>query len=118
VAAKEIWFGWAHRPAPGALSEVMWGTGGRSASSSQRGAPLQLSQERWGGCARACALMCVAYMWTGMNGLDELALPTNPGAVYKVRWVVLGAGGLRCKQMVWWGGVGTSGLCRGRCTGV
>ncbi|KAG1676463.1 hypothetical protein FOA52_002283 [Chlamydomonas sp. UWO 241] len=117
LAAKEIWFGWAHRPAPGALSEVMWGTGGRSTSSSQRGGRLQSSQERWGGCARACALMCVAYMWTGMNGLDELALPTNPGAVYKNPDVSI-------KHRVWekWGfgnaAMRTGASASGRVSGV
>eukprot|EP00955_Chlamydomonas_euryale_P059173 357296-Chlamydomonas_euryale.AAC.5 len=79
VGAKELLLGWAHRPAPGAHADVVWGRG--------TGAPARAAGggggERWGGCAKACALMCVAYMWTGLSGLDELALPTNPGAVYK-----------------------------------
>ena len=46
----------------------------------------------------ACAGMCLAYMVTGMSGLDEIALPITPGAVYKMQDVAL-------KHRVWksWG---------------
>lgn len=42
--------------------------------------------------------MCVAYMVTGMTGLEQYCLPLTPGAVYKSSDVVL-------KQRVWqmWG---------------
>ena len=73
-----------------------WKWGGKKSSAppqSQGSAPSDL-----GGCGLACAFMCAAYMLTGMSGLDEVALPITPGAVYKMQDVAL-------KHRVWksWG---------------
>ncbi len=34
-------------------------------------------------CGWAALAMCVGYMGTDMSGLGEVALPDNPGAVFK-----------------------------------
>jgi hypothetical protein len=60
LAAREYAFGWRHKR-------------GRRAR-----AP------RLEGCGLAAAGMCVLYMWTGMGGLSQYALPTNPGEAFKM----------------------------------
>ena len=44
------------------------------------------------------ALMMLAFMWTGMSGFEDHALPMNPGGVYKLPDTIL-------KYKVWkrWG---------------
>jgi hypothetical protein len=36
------------------------------------------------GCGLTAAAMCILYMWTGMSGLAQYALPTNPGEAFKM----------------------------------
>jgi hypothetical protein len=36
------------------------------------------------GTGWACFAMAVMYMWTGMSGLSQYALPTNPGEAFKM----------------------------------
>lgn len=36
------------------------------------------------GTGWACFTMAVMYMWTGMSGLSQYALPTNPGEAFKM----------------------------------
>jgi hypothetical protein len=36
------------------------------------------------GCGLAAAAMCALYMATGMSGLSQYALPTNPGEAFKM----------------------------------
>jgi hypothetical protein len=36
------------------------------------------------GTGWACFSMALMYMWTGMSGLSQYALPTNPGEAFKM----------------------------------
>lgn len=36
------------------------------------------------GTGWACFATAVMYMWTGMSGLSQYALPTNPGEAFKM----------------------------------
>jgi hypothetical protein len=36
------------------------------------------------GTGWVCFTMAVMYMWTGMSGLSQYALPTNPGEAFKM----------------------------------
>ena len=36
------------------------------------------------GCGFAAVAMCALYMLTGMSGLSQYALPTNPGEAFKM----------------------------------
>jgi len=60
LAAREYYYGWRHK---------------RS---------RRLRQPHLEGCGVAAALMCVLYMLTGMSGLSQYALPTNPGEAFKM----------------------------------
>lgn len=74
LAAREYWCGWRHKRR-------------RSA----RRPHLE-------GCGAAALAMCALYMATGMSGLAEYALPTNPGQAFKMADVAT-------KSKVWqrWG---------------
>ena len=89
---QELSFGWQHRPVPSMLSAWTWSADARG------GGTGPAYRSRWGACGLACVAMCVAFMCTGMSGLDEWALPTTPGAVYKSPDVAM-------KHRVWqtWG---------------
>lgn len=60
LTAREYWWGWSHKR-------------GRRAR-----AP------RLEGCGAAALAMAAMYMWTGMGGLAQYALPTNPGEAFKM----------------------------------
>ncbi|KAF5841315.1 hypothetical protein DUNSADRAFT_13589 [Dunaliella salina] len=98
MALKDGFAGWEHRPT---------GSTYRSAEELLEGErePMpwdiffpKLPQLQMGACGLASAAMCVAYMMTGMSGLEWHALPDNPGAVYKSHDIVY-------KHYVWskWG---------------
>lgn len=61
LAARDYYWGWPHRGREGSRQD----------------------SNRLSGSGTAAVAMCVGYMWTGMSGLWEFALPTNPGAVFK-----------------------------------
>lgn len=50
------------------------------------------------GCGWTAAAMCALYMWTGMGGLAQYSLPTNPGEAFK-------AADVATKSKIWarWG---------------
>lgn len=75
LAMKELWAGWEH-----------W-----TGNARRRGHHLA-------GTGWSCVLMCLGYVMGGMAGLEEYALPTTPGAVYK-------SSDIARKQQVWeaWG---------------
>jgi hypothetical protein len=50
-----------------------------SGSSSSNGFNSSFRGTGW-----ACFSMAVFYMWTGMSGLAQYALPTNPGEAFKM----------------------------------
>lgn len=55
-------------------------------------------QQPLGACGWGALGMCVMYMWAGMAGMEEHALPMNPGAAFKLKDVSM-------KSKVWkrWG---------------
>lgn len=62
LALKEWGWGWQHKPRD----------------------PWTGRNQGLGGCGWAALGMCGLYMWTGMSGLDDTALPMNPGAAFKL----------------------------------
>jgi len=76
-----------------------WGTCLLVALSERRVPNPRRPEEReltWGGWGALA--MCAMYMWTGMSGLSQYALPTNPGAAFKMADVT-------AKHQIWdaWG---------------
>jgi len=98
VGVKDGVYGWSHRPRQQSIADT--------SSAAVAGVPPppwaflipSLPSFSFGGCGWSCAAMCASLMLTNMSGLDEWALPTTPGAVYKSSDVVL-------KHRVWkfWG---------------
>lgn len=102
LAIKDGLWGWSHRP-HAARETAKYHGAQEDLDTAAPPAPWewlipQLPVLQLSGSGTAAAAMCGLYMWTGMSGLDEYALPLTPGAVYKSSDVVL-------KQRVWqkWG---------------
>jgi hypothetical protein len=74
LAAREYYCGWRHK---------------RS---------RRLRRPHLEGCGLTAVVMCALYMWTGMSGLAQYSLPTNPGEAFKMADVAT-------KSKVWdaWG---------------
>jgi hypothetical protein len=54
-----------------------WGSSSWSSSSSR-------SSSSFRGTGWLCMCSALLYMWSGMSGLSEYALPTNPGEAFKM----------------------------------
>lgn len=100
MAVKDGVYGWSHRAHP--ASTILHAP--PSSEMSQVEPPPwaflfpRLLRVSLSACGRAAVAMCTALMATDMSGMEEWALPTTPGAVYK-------SGDVALKQRVWehWG---------------